>query len=302
MTEPRPPAPAITLVTRGGPRPRFFPAFSRVDVLGGLGSLEVRLATTVKDVRRAQRLRYKVFFEEGQAVPSLACRLQRRDADAFDSICDHLLVVDHAVSPHRNGDPKVVGTYRLLRQDAAERHAGFYSAGEFDLGPLFARHATTRFLELGRSCVLARYRDKRTIELLWQGIWAYVRRHRIDAMFGCASLPGTDLTHFALPLSLLHRHALAPEPWRVCPIPGRAVRMDLVACAAADMRDVLHRLPPLLKGYLRVGATVGDGAVIDRQFHTIDVFVILPISEIKPKYINHFTSCLPNKASNIASA
>jgi len=84
-----------------------------------------------------------------------------------------------------------VGTYRLLRQEVAERHGGFYSAGEFEIADLLKRHPGKRFLELGRSCVLPAYRSKRAIELLWRGIWTYVREHRIDVMIGCASFVGT---------------------------------------------------------------------------------------------------------------
>jgi L-ornithine Nalpha-acyltransferase len=264
-------------------------------VLGRIGSLEVRLATTRKDVRRAQRLRYRVFCQEMSAVPDMVSRLKRRDVDAYDSICDHLLVIDREAPAGRRGEkpggrrkPRVVGTYRLLRQEVAEAHAGFYSAGEFDVAPLIAASPGRRFLELGRSCVLAPYRDRRTVELLWHGIWTYVRHHGVDVMFGCASLEGTDPDQCALPLSFLHHHAAAPPEWRARALPRRYVPMDRLPREAIDARRALHSLPPLIKGYLRVGATFGDGAVIDRQFGTIDVLVILPVEAINPRYVNHF--------------
>ena len=172
-------------------------------VLGRLGSLEVRLATTPKDIRRAQRLRYKVFYEEMAAVPNGASLFSRRDLDEYDAICDHLLVLDHAArrKPFRKPKPQVVGTYRLLRQEVADRHFGFYTAGEYDVAPLVEAYPDLRFLELGRSCVLPPYRNRRTVELLWHGIWTYVLHHRIDVMIGCASLEGTDPRKLALPLS-----------------------------------------------------------------------------------------------------
>jgi putative hemolysin len=126
------------------------------------------------------------------------------------------------------------------------------------------------------------------VELLWHGVWTYVRHHRIDAMFGCASLEGTDPARLALPLSFLHHHALAPEEWRAKALPGRRVDMNRMPGHAIDPRLALHALPPLLKGYLRVGATIGDGAVVDRQFGTVDVLVMLPVSAINPRYIGHF--------------
>jgi putative hemolysin len=211
----------------------------------------------------------------------------RRDVDTFDSICDHLLVVDRMVTT-LSRRPMVVGTYRLLPQDMAERHGGFYTEGEFDLADMLARHRDLRFLELGRSCVLAPYRNKRTIELLWHGAWSYVLQHRFDVMIGCASLEGTDPERLALPLSFLHHYAAAPDGWRASALPGRRVEMNRMAQEAIDQRAALRALPPMIKGYLRLGAFVGDGAVIDHQFGTTDVLVILPVSAITARYIDHF--------------
>ncbi|MFD0464339.1 GNAT family N-acetyltransferase [Microvirga aerilata] len=259
-------------------------------VLGRIGSLEVRLATTAQDIRRAQRLRFKVFYEEMSAIPNRAALISRRDVDAYDAVCDHLLVLDHDVKPKpfRSAKPKVVGTYRLLRQDVADRHGGFYTRGEYDIAPLLKAHPGLRFLELGRSCVLKPYRNKRTVELLWHGIWAYVLHHRIDVMMGCASLEGTDPKALALPLSFLHHYAAAPDQWQARALPERFTAMDLLPKDAVDPKAALHALPPLIKGYLRVGATFGTGAVIDRQFGTTDVLVVLPVAAINPRYIDHF--------------
>jgi putative hemolysin len=277
---------------------KFMPGMMRIvrdhgnldPVLGRIGSLEVRLATTAREIRRAQKLRFKVFYEEMSAVPSGAARLSRRDVDAFDAICDHLLVLDHDVKakPFRPAKPKVVGTYRLLRQEVADRHRGFYTTGEYDISPLLRSHPGSRFLELGRSCVLKPYRNKRTVELLWHGIWAYVLHHRVDVMIGCASLEGTDPQKLALPLSFLHHYAGAPAEWQARALPHRYAAMDLLPKEAVDPRAALHELPPLIKGYLRLGATFGAGAVVDRQFGTTDVLVILPVSAINPRYIDHF--------------
>jgi len=259
------------------------------ETLGRLGSLEVRLARNAADVRRAQKLRYKVFYQEMSAIADAATLIAQRDFDAFDPICDHLLVVDHARSkmrlPHK---PAVVGTYRLLRQSLAERHGGFYTAGEFDIDGLIARHPGAKFLELGRSCVLAPYRNRRTVELLWHGIWTYVLAHRIDVMIGCASLEGTEPDRLALPLSFLHHYARAPEPWRASALPRRYVELNRMPKSAVDPKAALQGLPPLIKGYLRLGAFIGDGAVVDHQFGTTDVLIVLPVSGIKSRYVDHF--------------
>ena len=256
--------------------------------IGRLGTLEVRLARSATDILRAQRLRYAVFYEEMAAKPTLSNRLLRRDADAYDAYCDHLLVFDHAATSGHLRRPKLVGTYRLLRQEIASLYKGFYTASEYDIAPLLARHPSTRFLELGRSCVAPAYRDKRTVELLWHGIWTYVRHHKIDAMFGCASFSGTDTDALAVPLSFLHHKALAPTEWQVKARPERLIPMDSLALTSIDHRAALALLPPLIKGYLRVGARFGEGAVIDQQFGTTDVLVILPVESIQARYINHF--------------
>jgi L-ornithine Nalpha-acyltransferase len=289
---PPPPQAAIDFIAQLPPRIVPFPARQLANrhlgpVLGSTGSLEIRLARTAREVRRAQRLRYQVFYEEMAAAPDPRCRFLRRDIDAYDAVCDHLIVVDKSRMDNRPGRPPmplVVGTYRLLRQDQA-RGLGFYTQGEFDIDALIARHPSRRFVELGRSCVMKGYRDKRTVELLWHGIWAYVRHHRIDVMFGCASLEGTDPATIAPELGLLNAQAGERGEWTASAHPARHVRMDH---ACLDPKAALKRLPPLLKGYLRIGAVIGDGAVVDRQFGTTDVLVILPVSRINPRYVTYY--------------
>ncbi len=257
--------------------------------LGRVGSLEVRLAQTAAEVRQAQKLRYRVFYQEGSAIPNPGRLFARRDVDAYDAICDHLLVIDHdARDGQATSRPAVVGTYRLLRQPLAEEFGGFYTANEFDIGGLIARHANLQFLELGRSCVLAPYRNKRTVELLWHGIWSYVQQNRFDVMIGCASLEGTEPEQLALPLSFLHHYARAPENWRARALPARYVEMDRLSKEATDPKAALRMLPPLIKGYLRLGAFIGDGAVVDHEFGTTDVLIVLPVSAINERYIEHF--------------
>ncbi|GLS76329.1 hypothetical protein GCM10007904_16640 [Oharaeibacter diazotrophicus] len=261
------------------------------ETLGRIGPLEVRLARSQGEIRAAQALRYAVFYEEMAAIADPATLASRRDRDAFDAVCDHLLVLDHddvLQRRFRKPMPRIVGTYRLLRQEVAEARQGFYSAGEFDLAPLVARHRDLRFLELGRSCVLKPYRNKRTVELLWHGIWSYVLSHGLDVMIGCASLEGTDPAALALPLSFLHHNAGAAGEWAVSALPERRVDMNLMPREAIDTRAALHALPPLIKGYLRLGARIGDGAVVDRQFGTTDVMIVLPVSAISSRYVSYY--------------
>jgi L-ornithine Nalpha-acyltransferase len=259
-------------------------------VLGRFGALELRIATTKKEVRRAQRLRYKVFYEEGAAVAGRAAGLVRRDICRFDKFCDHLLVVDmEARNSFGRVKPRIVGTCRMLRSDIAERYCGFYSQSEFDIAPLLARHKDKSFLELGRSCVHPKYRSKRVIELLFRGFTIYAFHHKIDVLIGCASLSGINPLALALPLSFLHHKASAEEEWQVRPLAGRAVPMAIVEAEALDGRRGMAALPPLLKAYVRAGCKFGDGAVIDKVFGTIDVFAILPIARADERYRAHFS-------------
>jgi putative hemolysin len=278
-----------TLQAYGGLQAWAARAHRPTQSLGRLGALEVRLAQTAAEVRQAQKLRYRVFYQEGSAIPNPGRLFARRDIDGYDAICDHLLVLDHGTRDgHQGNRPAVVGTYRLLRQPLAEEYGGFYTAGEFDIGGLIARHANMQFLELGRSCVLAPYRNKRTVELLWHGIWAYVAQNRLDVMIGCASLDGTDPKQLSLPLSFMHHYARAPETWRACALPERYVEMNRMSKESIDPKAALRALPPLVKGYLRLGAYIGDGAVVDHEFGTTDVLIVLPVSAVKQRYVEHF--------------
>jgi len=290
---------AMRAAKRGGiallPLPNMLPGRRPTKVYGRIGDLEVRLARTRSDVRLAQRLRYEVFYNEMSAKPTLTAQMRRRDEDRYDRICDHLLVVDtaHAADaplgwPGRRR-ARVIGTYRVLRQEVANRTLGFYTQGEYDIAPLIASKSPRyRFMELGRSCVLKPYRNKRTVELLWHGLWTYVRQHKVDVMIGCASFEGTDPDEHAMALSYLYHYALAPEEWRVRAHPHLYVRMDRMPKSKVDVKAALKVMPPLIKGYLRLGAMIGDGAVIDRQFGTTDVLIVLPVEKIDPRYFEHF--------------
>lgn len=264
----------------------FTPGQRGTRTLGRIGSLEVRLATTRAEIEAAQVLRYKVFVEEMGAQLPLEAMQQKRDFDTIDRYCDHLLVSDTALG----GDPEtqIVGTYRLLRQDMAERHDGFYSQSEFDIADLVGRHCGKRFLELGRSCVLPAYRTRRTLEALWQGNWAYALEHRIDVMFGCASFVGDKPHAHALALSFLNETIAARDEWDVRAIAGRGLSMDMMPIEAITPRAALSAMPPLVKGYLRLGALVSREAVVDRAFRTTDVLIVLPVKQISGRYISHY--------------
>lgn len=243
------------------------------------GDLEVRLARSEAEVSAAQRLRYRIFYEEMAARPTADMRASASDFDDFDRICDHLLVIDLTSG-------EVVGTYRLIRRSAARRFGRFYSADEYDIAPLLAYPG--QILELGRSCVAEGYRTRAAMQLLWRGIAAYVFRHQIGLMFGCASLPGTNIGALRLPLSYLYHHHLAPPTLRPRAVESRHIEMALMAKDEIDAHKAIAELPPLIKGYLRLGGFVGDGAVIDDQFNTTDVCVIVKTDLVTAKYHKHY--------------
>ena len=261
------------------------------DISAEKGPLLLRLADGIEEIEACQRLRYRVFYEELGASADHASAHRKLDKDQFDAICDHLIVVQRGSTGEEQSiildDGELIGTYRLLRQEVAEGHGGFYSQREFDLAPLISTHPGLRFLELGRSCVLEPFRTKPVVELLWQGIWNYVRAYDMHVMLGCASLEGTDPNEHALALSFL-AEAHAPFEWAVRALPAHYVNMKRIAPPEIDKRRALKDLPPLIKGYLRLGCYIGDGAVIDRQFNTIDVLIILPVSAINVRYFAHF--------------
>jgi putative hemolysin len=250
-------------------------------------SLRVRLACSADDIRAAQRLRFSVFHEEfGAQLPDQAIRA-RLDIDPYDAIADHLLV-----ECAENGEQKIVGTYRLLRQCAAEIGGGFYSNGEFDLAPLLEHAANSdgKLLELGRSCVAPEFRDSTTIQLLWRGIADYLVAHDISHLFGCASFPDTDVDRHAMALSYLHHHLLAPPQLRARARTASGLDMNILPIGSYDRSSAIRSLPPLVRGYLRVGAMIGEGAWVDHAFGTIDIFVVMPVETIAARYSDRFSS------------
>lgn len=247
------------------------------------GNHLVRLARDWSEVEAAMALRYRIFYEEMQARPTSEMALRKQDFDRYDEVADHLLVLDEEIG---DGPEAVVGTYRLIKRDAAAQCGTFYSAAEYDVGILTS--LPDEILELGRSCVDLEYRDRRVINLLWQGIAHYCVNYDIRIMFGCASLPGKNIDAHALPLSYLYNNHLAPAP--ICPkaLPERYVDMNRLPTTEIVAKEAVKFVPPLIKGYLRIGGFVGDGAVVDEQFNTTDVCIVVKTKLITDKYARHF--------------
>ncbi len=241
------------------------------------GDMAVRLAESEADIAAVQELRYRVFYDELHARPTAEMVRLGRDFDAFDEKCDHLLVIDQSAA----GKGAVVGNYRLLRGSVAA--GSFYTAAEYDIRKLLAFPGEK--LELGRSCVAEGYRNRPTMQLLWRGIAHYVFHWNIALMFGCGSLPGTNIERLANELGYLYYYHLAPPAIRPRALSFRHVPMDMLPVEQVNTKT---ELPPLIKGYLRLGGFVGDGAVIDRQFNTTDVCIVVPTELVTDRYLRHY--------------
>lgn len=238
-----------------------------------IGNLTAKLAATTAERDAAFALRHEIFCEESGARPNKT----GRDTDIFDADCDHLLLLTPG--------EELIGTCRLLRQSIAQNSHGFYSAGEFDVDTLLARHPQHEFLEIGRTCIRESHRSTQAASLMWQAIWNYVRLHKLTAMMGCASLEGTNPAQHEAALGFLATYCLSPPEWTVLGAHGRGIP---ILPKQVPPRDALRALPPLLKAYMRIGAWVGPEAVIDADFGTTDVFVTLPVSRIDKRYFSYF--------------
>lgn len=244
------------------------------------GNLEVRLAQSEEEIQAAQHLRYEVFYEECGAKPDETIALLKRDISPIDDFCDVLLVIDHA---HR----KIVGTYRFMLREAAKEFGSYYTSQEFNIQKLIAYPG--EIMELARSCVHKKYRTKPVMQLLWRGIGAYIQINQVDLCFGCGSFMGLDISKYAQALSYLYHFHLAPPELIATALPHAYQEMNLLPKDKVDPKEAMRQLPPLIKGYLRLGAYVGEGAYIDHDFNTIDVCIIVKRETVTERYSQKYT-------------
>ncbi|MFA8443201.1 GNAT family N-acetyltransferase [Yoonia sp.] len=228
-----------------------------------------RLAQSPQDRLAAQRLRYEVFIAELGGDGPLVDHAARLEVDRFDAFADHILLLDTS----RPQNEQVVGVYRVMTAEMAQAAGRFYCAEEYDLTPFM--RSGLRLLELGRSCLHAQYRGGAAMAHLWAGLADYVADRQIDLLFGVASFHGTDVAALSAPLSLLHHRHLAREALRVKAIGPTALSMAIEDTDTLDRLAAVRKMPALIKAYLRLGATVGEGAFVDYDFNTVDICVIL---------------------------
>lgn len=228
------------------------------------------LARNEDEVRAAQSLRYRVFAEEMGA--RLPCKEPGLDQDLFDAYCEHLLVRDDDTG-------EIIGTYRILSPEKSQKLGSYYSDTEFDLTRLGG--IRNQLVEVGRSCVHPDHRTGAVITLLWSGLAQYMLERGHQYLVGCASMTMADGGHLAASLyQQLSTTHLAPPEWRVtprCALPLQALNKQLEV-----------EVPPLIKGYLRLGAMICGEPAWDPDFNTADFFILLPMQKLSGRYAKHF--------------
>ncbi|NML50750.1 GNAT family N-acetyltransferase [Streptomyces sp. R302] len=236
----------------------------------------VGLARDQDDVRAAQRLRHLVFA--GEMGARLDGPEPGLDTDAFDAYCDHLLVREESTG-------EVVGTYRILPPERAAVAGRLYSEAEFDL----ARLAPLRhdLVEVGRSCVHPAHRNGAVIALIWAGLARYMTRTGHEWLAGCCSIPLADGGALAAATwdTVKAKH-LAPEEYWVTP-------HKLWNSDGVRRPEGRTELPPLLRGYIRLGARVCGAPAHDPDFGVADLYVLLSLRRTNPRYLRHFLSLVP---------
>ena len=248
-----------------------------------INGLMLKVAETVDEIKKAQELRYKVFYEEYGADPIGEMGTLKRDYDRFDDVSTHLLVIDI----NDPDDHKVIGTYRMFRQVVSDDMHEFYTESEFDITPL--KKNAKNLMEVGRSCILDGYRTRFALQLLWQGIGAFIFHHEVDFLFGCASFEGyTDPQKLALPLSYLYHYHLAREEVRPKALDKYFQSINLIPKEEINPKEAVKQLPPLVKGYLRLNGIIGDGAMVDMQWKSVDICIMVEKATLSEKHVEYY--------------
>lgn len=247
---------------------------------------EVRLTRNKDERRQVRQLRYEVFVEEEGASVTEEQKNLREEYDSFDRYAEYLAVF-------HNG--KIVGTYRIIDRNAAEKMGGFYTESEFNISKI--KKVDGNIAEMSRACVNREYRDNALVmRMLWAGLGEYVVRRKIAILFGVASWVGTKPVESAQAISYLYYNHLTPLGLRATVVSEnfaegvnpKLSRMNILPREFVDENDARHQMTPLIKGYLRLGATFGKGVFIDKPFNSYDVFVMVQTKNIDAAYQKHF--------------
>ena len=251
--------------------------FSKIEV----DNFIIKIVEKKSELKKAQALRYSVFYKEKKAIPTITKKFLRLDYDKVDKFADHLIVIDKNKKGIKN---KIIGTYRLLRGDIAAHCGEFYTSSEFDLSKILNSYKNNQILELGRSCVHQDYRNGTIVNLLWKAIAQYVKLYEIKILLGCASFHGTDVMKYTNELSYLRKNFSLPDELSVKSLDTKIYpAYNKINSNINDLRTFV-KLPPLIKGYLRIGGKVSHDCFVDYKFNTIDLCVVVTTDNINKKY------------------
>lgn len=248
---------------------------------------EVRLTRTKEERKQVRQLRYEVFCLEEDAYATEEQKNLGEEYDSYDTYADYMAVF-------HNG--KIVGTYRIIDREAAEKMGGFYTEREYNLSKI--KRIKGNIAEMSRACVNAEYRDNGLVmRLLWAGLCEYVVKRKVVILFGVPSWVGSKPAQSAQAISYLYYNCLSPLHLRATvlkenldpSIDPRMTQMNILPRVFVDEEEAKKQMTPLIKGYLRLGATFGRGVFIDKGFGTYDVFVMLQTKDIDKTYQKHFT-------------
>ncbi len=251
--------------------------FSKIEI----DNFIIKIAEKKSELKKAQALRYSVFYKEKKAIPTISKKILRLDYDKIDKFADHLIVIDKNRKGIKN---KIVGTYRLLRGDIVAHRGEFYTSSEFDLSRILNFYKNNQILELGRSCVHQNYRNGAIMNLLWKAIAEYVKLYDIKILLGCASFHGTDVMKYTNELSYLRKNFSLPSELSVKSLDTKTYPAYTEINSNTNDLRTFAKLPPLIKGYLRIGGKVSHDFFVDYKFNTIDLCVIVTIDNIDEKY------------------
>ena len=241
----------------------------------------IKIAEKKSELKKAQALRYSVFYKEKEAKPTISKKILKLDYDKVDKFADHIIVIDK----NRKGIVnKIVGTYRLLRGDIVAHYGEFYTSSEFDLSKILNSYKNNQILELGRSCVHQDYRNGTIMNLLWKAIAEYVKLYDIKILLGCASFHGTDVMKYTNELSYLRKNFSLPDELSVKSLDIKKYPPYTEINSNNTNLRTFVKLPPLIKGYLRIGGKVSHDCFVDYKFNTIDLCVIVTTDNIDEKY------------------
>ncbi len=247
---------------------------------------EVRLTKNKEERKQVRQLRYKVFVEEEGAGVTEEQRALGEEYDAYDRFAEYMAVF-------HNG--RVVGTYRIIDRNAAEKMGGFYTENEFNITKI--KKYNGNIAEMSRACVDPEYRENALVmRMLWAGLGELIVRRKIGVLFGVASFVGTKPARSAQAISYLYYNHLSPARLRATVLPEKfadgvnpkLARMNILPREFVDEADAKAEMTPLIKGYLRLGASFGKGVFVDTPFNSYDVFVMMETCKMNATYQKHF--------------